>query len=117
MHFTDTHEWIRLDGDFGIVGITQHARAELGEIVYIQLPKVGQKLSRIKEAAILESTKAAADIYSPVSGEVIEVNDEALASINQEPETSGWLFKVKLFHPKELDCLMDRAAYSELLGR
>lgn len=114
MQFTDSHEWIRVEGKTGTVGITEHAREELGEIVYIDLPKVGQHLDRLKEAAVLESTKAAADVYCPVSGTVVEVNDP-LMTINTSPESEGWLFKIKIENPDELDTLMDRAEYLKLV--
>lgn len=114
MKFTDSHEWITPDGT---VGITQFAQKELGEIVYVQLPAIGKKLEAGKEAAILESTKAAADIYAPASGTVIAVN-EALRDqpqlLNQDPEKAGWLFRLELSHPSELDQLLDRESYAEL---
>jgi glycine cleavage system H protein len=114
MKFTDSHEWIRIDGNIGIVGITEHARKELGEVVFIELPKIGNYLAKTKEAAVLESTKAAADIYCPMSGKVIEVND-ALKAINHSPESEGWLFKIEIENPSELNTLMDREEYCELI--
>ncbi len=118
LKFTDSHEWIQVDGDIGIVGITTHAQQELGEIVYLELPTVGKHVAMGEEACVLESTKAAADIYSPVSGEVVAINaqlKETTEKINQEPQKSGWLFKVKLSHPHELHELLDEAEYSALL--
>lgn len=118
LKFTDSHEWIQVDGDVGIVGITAHAQEELGEIVYLELPAIGKHVAMGEEACVLESTKAAADIYSPVSGEVVAINaelKEAIEKINQEPQKSGWLFKVKLSHPQELQELLDEEEYSSLL--
>lgn len=118
LKFTESHEWIRLDGDVGIIGITAHAQKELGDIVYLELPQVGKKVTMGEEACVLESTKAAADIYSPVSGEIIAVNSslkETTQMINQEPQTAGWLFKLKLSQPKELDQLLDETQYKALL--
>ena len=114
IRYTDSHEWIKVDGHVGTVGITNHAREELGEIVYLELPKIGQLLHKEKEAAVLESTKAAADIYSPVTGKVIELNDP-LKSINELPESDGWLFKVEIENLDQLDTLLDRVEYLELV--
>jgi glycine cleavage system H protein len=115
MKFTDSHEWVTTDG---LVGITAHAQKELGDIVFVQLPEVGTKLTAGKEAAVLESTKAAADIYAPVSGAVIAVN-EALQDnpslLNTDPEKAGWLFKVTLEAPSELERLLNKEQYEELL--
>ena len=108
MYFTPSHEWVRVDGHLGTVGISDHAQKELGEIVYIELPKVGQSIRANQEACVLESTKAAADIYSPVSGQVVEVNEHLKQNpslINRFPETDGWLYKLKLTDLRELDHL------------
>ncbi|MFS8563914.1 MAG: glycine cleavage system protein GcvH [Rhabdochlamydiaceae bacterium] len=118
LKFTDSHEWIQVDGDIGVVGITTHAQQELGEIVYLELPTIGKCVAMGEEACVLESTKAAADIYSPVSGEVVDINTElkeTTEKINQEPQKSGWLFKVKLSHPHELQELLDETEHSALL--
>ena len=99
MFFTDSHEWIEVQGDLGKVGITSHAQKELGDIVYLELPSIGRKIHAGEEAIILESTKAAVDISSPVSGQIIAINDSLKTNIvplNKDPENSGWLFKVKL---------------------
>ena len=114
MKFTESHEWVKVENDTGVVGITAHAQKELGEIVYVELPQVGKRIQAGEEAAILESTKAAADIYSPVSGEVIEINlalKQTVALINEQSETEGWLFKIKLADPSELDTLLDHEHY------
>ncbi len=118
LKFTDSHEWIRVENGVGIVGITAHAQKELGDIVYLELPQVGKRVVRGDEACVLESTKAAADIYAPASGEIIAVNStlkETTQMINQEPQTSGWLFKLKLSQPEELDQLLDETQYQSLL--
>ena len=114
MHFTDTHEWINLDGDIGTVGITDYAQKELGDIVYIELPTIGAAVKASQEAVALESTKAAADVYSPVSGTIVEVNNklaEQTELVNNAPEGEGWLFKVKLKDLQELNALMDTSTY------
>jgi len=112
--FTKDHEYITADGT---VGITPYAQEQLGDIVFVELPKVGQKLRQGDEAAVVESVKAASEIYAPVSGTVTAVN-EALSGdpglINSAPETDGWIFKLALDNPGELDGLMDAAAYAEL---
>src|SRR5207253_2905969 len=112
--YTKDHEWIRLDGDLATVGITEHAQNALGDIVYVELPEIGKQVTKGGDAAVVESVKAASDVYSPVSGEVIEANqalvdDSALA--NSDPEGEGWFFRLRLSDPSELDGLMDAAAY------
>jgi glycine cleavage system H protein len=114
MYYTDTHEWVRKEGDSGVIGITRYAQQELGVIVYIQLPKVGQKIVAGQEICVLESTKAAADVYAPVSGVVSEINQEVAERpqiINEHPETIGWLFRITLEDPQELDHLMVDSEY------
>lgn len=118
MKFTETHEWILVEKNIGTVGVTEYAQKELGDIVYVELPEVGKKVASGDEAAVLESTKAAADIYAPASGTIIAVN-EALSQkselINQSPEENGWIFKIELSKPEELDALMDKTAYQSSL--
>jgi glycine cleavage system H protein len=114
MKFTETHEWIEVQNGIGTVGVTDYAQKELGDIVYVELPEVGKKVKAGEEAAVLESTKAAADIYSPVSGEIVAVNSllsEASEKINQSPEKDGWIFKIKIADAAELEDLMERTAY------
>jgi glycine cleavage system H protein len=114
MHFTESHEWIQVKGALGTVGITDYAQKELGEIVYIELPKVGQHLKAGQEACVLESTKAAADVYAPVTGKVTAINEALKATpgqINQGAETHGWLFQIALEKPAELDSLMTSQQY------
>lgn len=119
MYFTDTHEWIQVEGNIGKVGITAFAKKELGEVVYLQLPQVGRNIKAGEEVVILESTKAAADIYAPVSGEVVAVNEAAASTpefLNRSPEQEGWLFQIRLSNPSELDHLMNRATYESLIS-
>lgn len=117
--YTQEHEWVQIDGDLGIVGVTDHAAGELGDIVYVDLPEVGAEFSAGDSVGSIESVKAVADLYLPVSGEIVEVND-ALdgdpALVNNSPLDDGWMFKVKLADPGELDSLLDAAGYEELLG-
>jgi glycine cleavage system H protein len=114
--FTDSHEWIDLQGSGGIatIGVTDHAQHELGDIVFVELPKVGKEISAGQPAAVLESTKAAADVYAPVAGTIVEVN-QALSEqsdlINKAPEREGWIFKLKVNDPADLEKLMDESAY------
>lgn len=116
LYFTKEHEWIRVDGDVATVGISDHAQEALGDIVFAEVPEAGRSVAKGDEAAIVESVKAASDVYSPVGGEVVEGNtaiadDPAL--INRDPEGEGWFFKLKLSDPSELDGLMDEAAYRD----
>ena len=116
LYFTREHEWIRLDGDVATVGISDHAQQALGDIVFAEVPAAGKQLTKGAEAAVVESVKAASDVYAPVAGEVVEGNaavadDPAL--INRDPEGEGWFFKLKLSNPGELEGLMDEAAYRE----
>lgn len=118
MKYTESHEWIVLEGNVGVVGITDYAQKELGEIVYVELPKVGAKIKAGEEACVLESTKAAADIYSPVSGKVIAVNESLKSNvqkINQSAEKEGWLFKIELADKNEYTNLMGSAEYQNLI--
>lgn len=119
MYFTDSHEWVLVQGKIGTVGITTYAQKELGDIVFVELPKVGKKVKASEEAAVLESTKAAADVYSPVSGTIVEVNSQLIQDsqlVNKSAEQSGWLFKVELSNPEELTKLMDLKKYHEMIG-
>jgi glycine cleavage system H protein len=112
--FTKDHEWIRLDGDVGTVGITDHAQNQLGDIVFVELPETGRKASQGEAVAVVESVKAASEVFSPVAGEVIEVNEDLgsnSALVNEDAEGKAWFFKIKLTDKAQLDTLMDRAAY------
>ena len=119
LRFTKDHEWIRLDGDTATVGITDYAQEQLGDVVYVELPEVGRKVEQGKEAAVVESAKAASEVYAPVSGEVVEVNDVLggdPAQVNADAMGEGWFMKIRLSDPKELDGLMDEAAYQEFVA-
>ena len=113
-YYTKEHEWVSVEGDVATVGITRHAAEQLGDIVFVETPQVGDTVEQGAEAGVVESVKAASDVYAPVSGEVVEVN-EALTDepgkVNEDPEGAGWFFKVKLSNPDELGELMDAAAY------
>lgn len=112
--FTKDHEWIRVDGDVGTVGITNHAQTQLGDIVFVEVPEVGRKTTQGEAVAVVESVKAASDVYSPVSGEVTEANGDLGATpalVNEDAEGKAWFFKIRITNPAELDGLMDRAAY------
>jgi glycine cleavage system H protein len=120
LKYAETHEWVRIDKTIGTVGITDHAQAELTDIVYVELPQVGAKVTAKQPAAVVESVKAASDIYSPVSGEVTEINSELESTpglVNTGPYTEGWLFKVRLEEGADLSELKDAAAYSAQIGQ
>lgn len=114
MKFTQTHEWIVVNNGIGTVGVTDHAQHELGDIVYVELPKIGKQVKKGEEAVVLESTKAAADVYSPVSGKIVEVNmslNDMSDLVNTSPEDQGWLYKLEISDANELVALMDKDAY------
>jgi glycine cleavage system H protein len=118
MHFTKDHEYVRVEGAVCTVGISDYAQQQLGDVVFVELPAVGAKFAKGAAAAVVESVKAASDIYSPVSGEVVAVNDAVQTEtslINEDAQGRGWLFQLKLSEPRELDDLMDDAAYAEFL--
>jgi glycine cleavage system H protein len=117
--YTKDHEWIRLDGDVATVGITPYAQEKLGDIVYVELPEIGRKIEKGGDAAVVESVKAASDVYAPASGEVVAVNDalgSTPADINEEAEGKGWFFRLKLSVPDELDGLMSAEEYKQFLA-
>ena len=119
-YFTEDHEWIEVDGDIGTVGITNYAQEQLGDIVFVEVPEEGKELGKGDEAAVVESVKAASDIYSPVSGTVIEGNDklgDEPATVNEDPEGDGWFLKLTLSDPSELDGLMDEAKYEAFVSK
>ena len=119
LRYAASHEWIKVDGDLGTVGITDHAQHELSDVVYVDLPKVGAKIAAGAVAAVVESVKAASDIYSPVSGEVTEVNADLVKKpelVNTDPYGAAWLFRLKLSAPAELDALKDAAGYKAQIG-
>jgi glycine cleavage system H protein len=118
LRYTRDHEWVRVEGDLAVVGISDYAQSQLGDVVYVELPEVGRRVKQGKEAAVVESVKAASEVYAPVSGEVVEVN-EALAGdparVNADPVGEGWFIKLRLDDPKQLDALMDEEAYKRFV--
>lgn len=117
-YYSDEHEWIAVDGDNATIGITNYAQGQLGDVVFVELPEVGKTLSQGDEAAVVESVKAASEVYAAVSGEVTEVNgavEEEPAKVNEDPENEGWFFKLKLSDSSELDKLMDEDAYKKFI--
>ena len=118
MKFTKDHEWVSLDGDIATVGISKHAADALGDVVFVEVPETGKTLSAKDSFAVVESVKAASDVYAPVAGEVIEGNDAltgAPETVNADPEGEGWFAKIKVSDASELDALMDQAAYDDYL--
>jgi len=114
--YSKDHEWVKVDGDIATIGITGHAQEQLGDVVFVELPAVGKAVVKDKEAAVVESVKAASEVYAPVSGEVVEVNKDLEgdpALVNRSPEGEAWFMKVKLKDKGELDGLMDKAAYDK----
>ena len=120
MKFTEDHEWVRVDGDVATVGITEYAQEQLGDIVFIDLPEAGAELAQGDDAAVVESVKAASDIYAPISGEIGEVNEVLEgdpATVNQDAEGEGWLFTLTMSDTAELDNLMDADAYKAFVAK
>ncbi len=114
VYFTEDHEWIKVDGDTGIVGISPYAAKQLGDVVYVELPEIGREVGKGDEAAVVESVKAASEVYAPVGGEVIEVNEkleDAPETVNASADDEGWFLKMKIADASELESLMDEAAY------
>ena len=119
MKYTEEHEWLRVEGDLVVVGITAHASEQLGDVVFVDLPEPETEVTKDEEVAVIESVKAASDILAPVDGEIVEVN-EALADnpgkVNEDPLGDGWFFKMRPSDPAQLDALLDEAAYKALIG-
>lgn len=118
-YFTDEHEWIDVEGDLATVGITDYAQGQLGDIVFVELPAPGTAVEKGKDAAVVESVKAASDVYAPITGEVTEANaalEEDPALVNTSPEADGWFFKMTVADPSELEGLMDEASYKEFVA-
>lgn len=118
IRYTKDHEYIRIDGDIGTVGISDHAQHALGDVVFVELPDVGKTFNQGGEAAVVESVKAASEVYAPVGGEVIEVNGDlegTPAKVNEDPLGDGWFMKIRIADASQLDGLMDEAAYAEFL--
>jgi glycine cleavage system H protein len=119
LRFTKDHEWVRQDGDIATVGITDYAQEQMGDVVYVELPEVGRQVEQGREAAVVESAKAASEVYAPVSGEIVEVNDVLAgdpAQVNADAMGGGWFIKIRLADPKQLDGLMDEAAYKAFVA-
>jgi glycine cleavage system H protein len=117
--YTAEHEWLVVEGDVATVGITEHAQQQLGDVVFVDLPAVGKKVEQGKDAAVVESVKAASDVYAPISGEVVEVNQKLVenpAMVNDEAEGAAWFMKIRIADPSQLDGMMDKAAYDKLVG-
>jgi len=117
--YSQEHEWIQLDGDVAIVGVTDYAANELGDIVFVELPETGEEFSQGDTAGTIESVKAVADLFLPVSGEIVAINEAVVDSpelVNNSPMDDGWLVKIRLSDTTELDALMDAAAYQDLIG-
>lgn len=120
LRFGKSHEWVKVEGDVATIGISDYAQKQLGDIVFIELPDVGTSLEQAKQFGTIESTKAANELYSPISGEVIEVNSDLVNSpqlINEDPFGKGWMMKVKLSDTAQLDSLLDEAGYKELVAK
>jgi glycine cleavage system H protein len=114
IRYSDEHVWIRMEGDLGVVGITAHAQETLGDIVFVDLPAIGKLCVQHEVAGVVESVKAAADVFTPVAGEIVAVNEQVRdnpALANTDPQGDGWFFKMKLVHQEELDTLMDEGTY------
>jgi len=119
LKFTKDHEWLRIEGEIATIGITSYAQEQLGDLVFVELPQTGRKLEKGTAAAVVESVKAASDVYSPINGEVSEVNDNIVqepALVNSDPMGKGWLFKLKIADLAQIDELMDEADYNALIA-
>ncbi len=119
LKYTKSHEWVRVNGDTATVGISDHAQAELTDVVFVELPEAGRKVKAGEACAVVESVKTASDIYSPVSGEIVELNKQVTdnpALVNTEPYSGGWFFKIKLSNPAELDTLLSPEQYKAQIG-
>src|SRR4051812_47502462 len=119
IRFTKEHEWVRPEGEIAVIGITDYAQSQLGDVVYVELPETGRKLEQGREAAVVESAKAASEVYAPISGEVVAVNDAVVADpakVNADAMGEGWFIKVRLADPKQFDGLMDEKAYEAFVA-
>lgn len=116
LRYSKEHEWVKVDGDEAIIGITEHAQDQLGDVVYVELPPIGQQVEQFKTFGVVESVKAASDLYAPVSGEVVAVNDDLNKTpekVNEDPYGSGWMIRVRLTNPSELNALLDAEGYEK----
>lgn len=119
MIYTEEHEWLREEDGLIVVGITEHATSQLGDIVFVELPEVGTEVTKDEEICVIESVKAASDILAPIDGEIVEVNDAIVdepGKVNDDPLGDGWFFKIKAADPGQMDDYMDEAAYKQLIG-
>ncbi|MGB0704904.1 MAG: glycine cleavage system protein GcvH [Paracoccaceae bacterium] len=119
MKFTEEHEWLRVEDDVVVVGITEHASTQLGDVVFVELPEEGTTVSKDDEVVVIESVKAASDILSPLDGEIVEVNQALIdepSMVNDDPLGAAWFFKIKADNPGQMDEYMDEAAYNKLIG-
>jgi glycine cleavage system H protein len=119
LKFTDDHEWLRVEGDVATVGITDHAQSQLGDLVFVELPKAGARFDKGAAVAVVESVKAASDVYMPVTGEIVEVNESIVGEpglVNADPMGKGWFFKIKIVDPAQVAALKDEAAYQAMIG-
>ena len=119
VYFSKDHEWIKVEGNVATVGITVHAQEQLGDVVFVEVPEIGRSFAKDEEAAVVESVKAASEIYAPISGEIVEANAalaENPALVNEDAEGQAWFFKMSVANPDELSGLMDRAAYDDLVA-
>lgn len=119
MKYTEEHEWLRVDGDVVVVGITEHASTQLGDVVFVELPETGTQVSEGDEIVVIESVKAASDIVAPIDGEIVEVNDAIVdepGKVNEDPLGDAWFFKMKVNDLSEIDKFMDEDAYNEFVG-
>ena len=119
LKFTEEHEWLKLEGDVATVGITQHAAEQLGDLVFVELPEEGSNFEKNAEAATVESVKAASDVYCPLAGEVVEINQAIVddpSLVNSDPQGAGWFFKLKLANVADIEGLLDEAAYKDLIA-
>ncbi|MBI5475071.1 MAG: glycine cleavage system protein GcvH [Ignavibacteriae bacterium] len=120
LKYTKDHEWIKLDGDTGTVGITDHAQGELGDVVFVELPAIGKAIKQHESFGTIEAVKAVSDLYAPVSGSIVEVNsnlDKTPEIVNKDPYNAGWMVKIKFSNAAELSSLLDAAAYKSLIGK
>ncbi len=118
LKYIDSHEWVRVEGDEALVGLTDHAQSALGDVVYVELPKLGAEIAAKSSVGVVESVKAASEIYSPLSGTVIAINHELVTDpslLNSDPYGQAWLYRLKVTHPTEMELLLDAAAYQALL--
>lgn len=117
--YTEDHEWVKAEGDVYVVGISAHAAEQLGDVVFVELPEAGKTFAKGDEMAVVESVKAASDVYAPISGEIVEANSAIVddpSQVNADPQGAAWFIKIKATNPSELDALMDEAAYKDFAG-